>query len=129
MIDKIGANPAVLNNLERWIVAGNSVDKFIEITLRDANIQLVAFQHQQILKALKDHPEGVTPVYFGKLKNEGVDLSKPTQVGVAMKEVNCIVFRKELCKYMMLSKAHEVALRDYNPIVPETIIQQLRNKK
>lgn len=131
MIDKIGANPAVLNKLKRWIVAGNSLDKFIEITLRGANIQLVEFQHQQILKALKDHPEGVTPVYFGKLKNEGVDLSNPTQVGVAMKEVNCIVFRMELGKYMMLSKAHEVELRDYNPIMPEIIntavVQQLRN--
>ena len=54
--------------------------------LFDARQELVAFQHQQILKALKDHPGGISPEFFNKFENKGVDLSKPKAVGVAMRD-------------------------------------------
>ena len=57
--------------------------------LFDARQELVAFQHQQILKALKDHPEGVHPEDFNKLKYEGVDLSNPKAVSCGNEGWEC----------------------------------------
>ena len=73
VIDNIGSNPATLNALSKHIRNGLSLDDFITMTLLDAMTELVAFRHQQILKALKDHPEGISPMSFKKLENEGVD--------------------------------------------------------
>lgn len=39
---------------------------------------LAAFLHQAILKALKEHPEGISPAYFNNMESEGVDLSDPS---------------------------------------------------
>ena len=83
-------------------------------------MELVAFPHKQILKALKDHPEGVHPEFFNSLKNNGVDLSNPKAVGAAMRDGNAITYSIELCKYTIYSKAHEVALRRYDPILLTT---------
>ena len=116
--DNIGSNPATLNKLREHMRRGLSLDDFITMTLRGAENELVAFQHQQILKALKDHPEGISPAFFNKLKSEGVDLSDPMAVGAAMRRGNVITYRIELGKYMIYSKATEVALRGYDPILP-----------
>ena len=72
------------------------------------------------MKALKDHPEGISPEFFNKLENEGVDLSYPRAVRAAMRDGNVITYRIELGKYMIYSKAIEVALRSYDPILPPT---------
>ena len=96
---------------------GLSLDDFITMTLRDARSELVAFQHQQILKALKNHPEGIHPEFFNKLENKGVDLSDPKAVGAAMRKGNVITYRIELRKYTIYSKAIEVALRSFDPIL------------
>ena len=68
------------------------------------------------MKALKENPKGVSPKYFNKLENKGVDLSNPKAVGVAMRGGNVLTYRMELKKYMTYSKAIEVALRTYDPI-------------
>ena len=85
--------------------------------LFDARLELVAFQHQPILKALKDRPGGISPEFFNKFENKGVDLSKPKAVGVAMREGNVITYRIERGVYTIYSKAIEVALRSYDPIL------------
>ena len=59
-----------------------------------------------------------SPVFFNNLKNEGVDLSNPKDVGPALRTGNAIIYRIELCKYTMGSKAIEVALRSYDSILP-----------
>ena len=118
VIDNIGSNPGALNGLGTHMQKGLSLDHFITMTLRLAMDELVAFQHQQILKALKDHPEGISPGFFNNLKNEGVDLSNPKDVGPALKMGNAIFYHMELCKYTMGSKAIEVALRSYDSILP-----------
>lgn len=41
---------------------------------------------------LKENLYGVSPKYFNNLKNEGVDLSKPRAVGLALKDSNAIVY-------------------------------------
>ena len=46
---------------------------------------LVAFSFQPILNALKEHLEGVPPVFFKKEECEGIDLSNPVAVGDGMK--------------------------------------------
>ena len=52
-----------------------SLDDFITMTLHVATKELVSFPHMQILKALKDHPGGISPEFLNNLKNERVDLS------------------------------------------------------
>ena len=52
----------------------------------------------QILKALKDHPEVISPEFLNNLKNERVDLSNRKAVGAAMRERNSITYRIELDK-------------------------------
>ena len=97
---------------------GISVQDYVALELERATEELVAFQHQQILKALKEHPEGVSAAYFKKMKNEGVELSVPRAVTVAMNDSHALTYRIELCKYVMLPRSYEVALRNYEPIVP-----------
>ena len=80
---------------------GLSLDDFITMALHGARNELVAFQHKQILKALKDHPEGISPEFFNNFENEGADLSNPMAVGAAMRMGNVITYRIELGKYMI----------------------------
>ena len=89
----------------------------MENVLAKARANLVKFLHQEILKALKDHPEGVSPEYFKKQKHEGVDLSDCSAVGVSMKSSNAIVYRIELDLYKLMSKAQETALKSDEPII------------
>jgi hypothetical protein len=77
----------------------------------------VAFLLTPILKALKEHPEGVPPELFNNVKYDGVDLSNPQAVGYAMKRSNATVYRIENGKYHLLSKVHETALQTYKPIL------------
>ena len=119
VLDNIGANPAALADMGTKMARdGISVQDFVALKLKRATANLVAFQHQQILKALKEHPEGVSAAHFNKLESEGVDLSNPRAVAVAMKSSNALTYRIELDKYVMLSRSHEVALRTYEPILP-----------
>ena len=106
-------------NLATSISSTYSVQDYVADVLQDSRYRLVAFRHQPILKVLKDHPEGVSPEYFQKQEDKGVDLSYPKGVGVAMKLVNVIVYRHELRKYMLMSTAHRTALKSYEPIVPK----------
>lgn len=114
LIDNIGANPAAFNKMQIFMtLKGISVENFVALKLSEATADLDAFPHKAILKALKDHPEGVSPGYFNNMENKGVDLSNPRAVAVSMKESNALTYRIELKKYMMLSRCHEVALRSY----------------
>ena len=77
---------------------GLSLDDFITMTLDVATKELVSFPRMQILKALKDHPEGISPEFLNNLKNERVDLSNRKAAGAAMRERNLITYRIELDK-------------------------------
>ena len=113
---KIGTSPAVLRDMSGKIQnKGYSVDQFVKETLKTAKRELLAFALQPILKALKEHPEGVSPDFFNKEEYKGVDLSNPQAVGYAMKRSNAIAYRIENEEYQLLSKAHETALQTYEP--------------
>ena len=68
------------------------------MTLHVATKELLSFPHNQILKALKDYPEGISPEFLNNLKNERVELSNRKAVGAAMREGNLITYRIELDK-------------------------------
>ena len=119
LIDNVGGNPAAMKDLyHSMTVEGMSVQDFVAYKLMRATADLVAFPHKALLKALKEHPEGVSPLYFNNMESKGVDLSDPSAVAVAMIDSNVLTYRIELGKYVMLSRLHEVALRTYEPIVP-----------
>ena len=126
IIDNIGANPTILKHLKVSMLKGLSLDEFIEKVLKSAEQELVAFKHQSILRALKDHPEGVDLEYL--LHNKGLHLSNDDVVE-ALKDRNVIIYRKELCKYMVYSKAIEVALRSYDaiPLPPFSLKQTIKS--
>ena len=65
VIDNIGSNPGTLEDLGIHMRKGLSIDDFITMTLHFARKDLVAFQHQQILKALKDHRESIFRIPSG----------------------------------------------------------------
>ena len=54
-----------------------SVQEFVASQLGHATADLVAFPRKAILKALKEHSEGVRPLYFNNMESKGVDLSNP----------------------------------------------------
>jgi len=115
---RIGTSPAMLLDLNDCVQnEGYSVERFVKKVLEEAHLELAAFPLKPILKALKEHPEGVSPKFFKNMKYEGVDLSDPQAVGYAMKRSNAIVYRIENGKYQLLSKAHETALQTYEPII------------
>ena len=66
-----------------------------------------------ILGRLKKHPDGVDPVKLNK-EFKGINMCVPRDVGVAMKESNTIVYRMELGKYQLISRAHATALETIN---------------
>jgi hypothetical protein len=114
LFDSVGTNAAMLFDFTN---EGASVDAFIKERLDEAEQDLVAFTLQPILKALKEHPEGVKPKYFNKEKYEGIDMSVPGAVGKAMQGSHAVLYdMKEGC-YKLISHAHKVALRTYDPII------------
>ena len=125
LTDTIGTNLATLRSMQAWVHGGKSVEEFVAETLVAAEQDLVKFPHKQILKALKEHPEGVSPKYFRDMMSEGVDLSDPFAVGVAVRQSNVIVYRVELGhytdpgRYMIMSHCHKSALKSYEPILPK----------
>jgi hypothetical protein len=62
--DSVGTNAA---DLESFLNGAMSVDEFIADRMEDAKGDLVAFPLKPILKALKEHPEGVHPEYFKEI--------------------------------------------------------------
>ena len=126
VIENVGMNPGALTSMQEWINKGNSVHDFVAMELAAARRDLARFPHKAILKALKEHPEGVDPEYFKHMENDGVDLSEPFAVGEAMKKSNAIAYRIELGKYMIISRCHQVALRSYDPAsLPSSSVEKL----
>ena len=80
-----GSNPATFDKLGIHMQKGLSLDDFITIILRDARKDLVAFPDMQILKALKDHSEGISPEFSNNLENKGVELLNSRAVGFKMR--------------------------------------------
>jgi hypothetical protein len=114
LFDSVGTNAAKLLD---FVSRDGSVDEFIADKLGRARQDLVAFQLKPILKALKENPEGVSPEYFRNEEYKAIDLSSPVAVGTAMKGSNAILYDMEDRRYKLISQAHKVALRNYEPIV------------
>ena len=118
IFDSIGTSPVTLIDLISKISVHNiPIRDFVDTVLRDAYQDFVDFPLKPILKALKEHPEGVSPDYFKNQEYKGIDMSVPGAVGSAMKSSNAIIYRIELQKYQLMSTAHKTALKTYTPII------------
>ena len=113
--DSIGTLPLSLTRLCDALLAGQKMDDFICSALAWADADLVAFLHKPILAALKKSPEGVSVKLFDGVKHEGVPLSSPKLVAPAMKITNAIVYDFVAREYKLFSKAHQTALKTYDP--------------
>jgi hypothetical protein len=112
LFENIGTTAATL---EAFLNESMSVDEFIAEKMAKAKRDLVAFPFKPILKALKEHPEGVPPAYFNNEKCKGVDMSNPVAVGGVMKaaQSNVVFFDMKQGVYKLNSHTLEVALRSY----------------
>ena len=113
LFDNVGTNAAMLN---QFVSGKMTVDEFISEKLLDAESELVAFPLKPILGALKQHPDGVSPKFFKNKEYKGIDMSDPVAVGVAMKGSNAFLYDMQTGKYKLMSQAHVVALRKYDPL-------------
>jgi hypothetical protein len=118
LFESVGTNAAMLMKFIRRRAKGASVDDFITDRLALARQDLVAFGMQPILRALKEHPDkGVKPEYFKNEEYKGIDMSVPVAVGNAMKVSNAVLYDMKEGRYKLISHAHKVALRTYDPMI------------
>jgi hypothetical protein len=101
----------VLNAVKPHTLLKDCIDNI----LLDAYQNLVDFPLKPMLKALKEHPEGVSPDYFNNQKYDGVDMSSTSAMGPVMKSSIAIIYRIDLKKYQLMSTAHKTALKTYSP--------------
>ena len=116
LFDNVGTNAA---DLEDFLNGVESVDEFIAYRIKLAKHDLEKFPFQPILKALKEHPEGVPPGFFKKEEYKGVDMTSEDAVGASMKaaQTNVVFYDMKELVYKLNSRALEVALRSYEPII------------
>ena len=101
------------NSLEN----GESASDYIEEVLCAAKRDLSAFTHEPILEALKLSPDGVSTDMFRGIESKGVNLAEPTEVAVAMKKRQAIIYHQPSGEYRMASRAHRTALIErWSPI-------------
>jgi len=113
--DKCGTYPLMLGIFCASVCKGETADEHIAKVVDSARGDLEAFVHKPILAALKKSPGGVRSGNFDGVKHEGVLLSAPKDVAPAMKKVNAIMYDFEARQYKLFSKAHETALKTFDP--------------
>jgi hypothetical protein len=119
--DLCGTIPLVLRDFCDDFLQGLTVDECIANVVDSARGDLVAFIHKPILSALKKSPGGVSIDAFNNVENDGVLLSSPKLVAPAMKISNAIYYDFKARRYKLFSKAHETALKNYDPSeIPKT---------
>lgn len=120
VFERVGTSPAILNRLLKTDL---SAEKFADNMEREARGHLASFPLKSILKALKDHPDGVAVSHFEKQTEKGIHLDDPLEVGPFMKgKLNPIVYRLETGEYQLLSTAHKTALKNYDPKVETPVV-------
>jgi hypothetical protein len=109
LFDNIGTTASTL---ECFLNGPMSVDEFIADRMDYEMHELESFPFKPILKALKEHPEGVPPKYFNNEEYKGVDLSSPVAVGASMKtaRTDAVYYDMKKRVYKLNSRALEVAL-------------------
>lgn len=120
LFSTLGRLPLTLRNCRDALDDVDDSDKpfndFVNEELSMAKNDLAAFQHQVILVALKEKPQGVRSGTFKGIKNEGILLSEPKDVAIAMKKRNCIMYHFPSGEYRLASQAHKTALISYEPL-------------
>jgi hypothetical protein len=115
--DQLGLLRLTINIFVDAVKEGVRPDDCVEEQVETAVSSLCTFPHKQILTALKKSPNGVRIRQFDGIKNEGISLSDPREVGVAMKKCaqGAILYHFESMEYRPFSTAHKTALERYTP--------------
>jgi hypothetical protein len=116
--DNIGGNAThLIDLLEDYKT--NPLDVCIENIIISARGDLKAFELQPILKALKEHPEGVAAEDFASQSYKKANLAEPKNVGDFMKIRNAIVYRIDLKPqlYQLQSTMYKAALKTFEPVI------------
>ena len=115
IFDNIGTKIDFLLEILTEVPNKYSIKEFVSKKLHEAKQDLVAFPLQTVLKALKEHPEGIDPLDFSNHTKEDIDLIR-YRTKMMKKYPNSIIYRDDKRKYHLLSTAHKTALKSYNPI-------------
>jgi hypothetical protein len=113
--DLCGTIPFFLLDFCDNFLRGLTVDECIASVVDSARGDLVAFIHKPIISALKNSPDGVSIDDLNNVEDKGVSLSSPKLVAPAMKLSNAIYYDLKARRYKLFSKAHETALKTYDP--------------
>lgn len=119
LFKSIGTNPLQLN--EFVTSRGDmSVKEYVESILEKETKVLRNYPHQVILKALKDHPEGVEPVAFIGQMSNGIKLNEARPV-VTNDANNVIMYRMDLSPtvYQLQRQSLRTALQRYESPVQQ----------
>jgi len=113
--DKCGTYPLMLGIFCASVCKGETADEHIAKVVDSARGDLEAFVHIPILAALKKSPGGVRSGNFVGVEHKSIPLSEPKLVAPAMKLRNAIMYDFEARQYKLFSKAHETALKTFDP--------------
>ena len=106
----MGTIPLYVRDFTNSLKNGASAATYIEEVLCAAENDLSAFAHEPILEALKLSPDGVSTDMFRGIENKGVNLAEPTEVALAVKMRQAIIYHHPSGEYRLASRAHRTAL-------------------
>jgi hypothetical protein len=111
---KVGSLPLDIGLFCKGLVRGVATDKLIADAIDEAEVDLLAFPHKPILKAIKNELEGVKVKDFYGMTSSGISLSDPkAMVDASMKRRCPVMYHIESKEYRLISTAHKTAMRDY----------------
>jgi hypothetical protein len=117
IFNTIGTTAIMVKNIVDRIEDKSEVGAFISNIVMESERELDNFEHQEIIQALKDSPDGVATRSLIGVYNNGVERSNPDNVGPAMKICRTIVYHPNTFRYELVSPAHKTALKTYTPRV------------
>lgn len=107
---QVGTIPALVRNFAKALKRGVPSGEFIETGVRKAEVDVVAFVHRPILKALRKSPDGVRLTTFARMTDNGVNLAMPKAVAAAMRLAPAVVYHEPSGEYRLATVAHRTAL-------------------
>ena len=106
----MGTLPVEIARFATALKRGVPATEHIQSIVRAAAVDLAAFVHKPILKALLASPDGVSTCKFAQVFDREAHLAEPKDVAEAMRNSKGIVHHKPAREYRLASRAHRTAL-------------------
>lgn len=108
-MSQIGTLPLDIRRYVTSLKDGETIESILDVSFTESTADLGGFKHKKIIEALKKSPDGVKTKMFDGDVDDGVLLSQPKEVAVAMKMQEAILYHLPSREYRFSSKAHRTA--------------------